>query len=1546
MNHFYRVVTFLLCFMVFNSWAETPLLIEEDLFTTCADRTASNTTRCMNDTYLNTRYGGYILLRGIDNHYKLENGRFQEFLDGTANLTGRWVNIERGDVKFDVDIKFSGRTTTTPNDPKTHACLNANTNEFYYYTHTSGTLKGRNAVAGARIAVTRMGEAFQVGIGANVTNNQLNFGASGWLAMTVTAPPTTGFNLELQTSSAGGNGDININLDGNPTACFGSDITLNCPNDITTVAQLGQSGKVVTWAPPVATTTCMVGNGTTCSATDLSGFEYLGEFNGSRYYCSAENTHTWLQARDRAIAAGGTLAVICSQAENDFIQHGLLADYAWIGYSDHISEDNFKWVTGDDCGYTNWSRGEPNNSYGDEDFTRLLKTTGKWTDRSPSFKAEYIMEIPCQGSMNPGNVVTTQIAGPAPGSEFPIGMTEVKYEAIDECGNTEICTFKVTVEEPVDPCAGNGSPSVQVEAIDPDCGQNNGKIKFTFNDNPNRSNIEFSRDGGQTYPLNELDNSGMAMFSDLAAGTYNLSVRWGNDECAVDLGTITLADIRQTAGTQCDDRDATTINDVIAADGCTCGGTPVGEINLVCADDIAEKLQPGETGVVVTFNEPTASTTCGLDGLNIDQIEGLASGSVFPIGTTIIKYRVTDACGNMEMCSLKVVIEATPLMFDLLCADDITVTENVGDNGVVVTFNDPSIISNCPADGFTVTMTAGLASGSVFPVGMTTVTFSVEDGCGQADDCSFKVTVNPAPTGEISIICAENQTITIGENVSTAIVEYDEPVAITTCELDGLNVTLVEGLPSGSAFPIGANTVVYEATDACGEVERCSLIVTVVQFIEPCLNDIVIENKVCSDNGTPTDPSDDTYTFDVIVMRTGGAATSYTGSYSNAFLGAFAYTADYDEVVTLGPFPAGTFTSSNTNPPVTVEGGLDINLSIVDAADANCTDAVVVESTGPCSDELPKVKVGDIVFNDANGNGLQDNGEAGIKEVFVQLIDADGEVIAFATTDDDGMYMFGGLDAGNYQLKFMGQPDNLIPTLQDEGDNDDKDSDIDENGLTEIFTLTTGFDDSRDAGFKPRIVEPDPATIGNQVFVDANENGKKDDGETGIDGVEVKLIAENGDVLQTTNTQNGGLYSFIVVAGNYRVMFGMPFGFNPTNQSGNATDGIDNDSDNDPTTGMTELFAVAAGDVNTTIDAGFVAQTDPCDNITNGGTIEADEDPEACGPYDAAAITNVELPSGGSGDIEYIWLASTESCPTELTDMIPGANGPDYDPGVLRETTYFVRCARRVGCTVWIESGCIVKKVDACDNGGPVDCDAITATVVEGIVKVDGLIGSNAKVEVIGAGTGWIPTLVCGDGGDACENPQMIMNLPEGDYKVKVQLWGADGSYCYTERDVTVTGGEPVCDVDGGTISTNDDTTDLCVGDNEANMVNFSVTGSNGTNRAWVVTDNNGIILNADAPNSIDFEGAGSGTCYVYYLRYENIEGLTAGANIDDLSGCFDKSNRIEVSRTENCGDPTCEVDGGTISTNDDTTDLCVGDKYLTSINSVFYECLFPLYSL
>ncbi len=73
-----------------------------------------------------------------------------------------------------------------------------------------------------------------------------------------------------------------------------------------------------------------------------------------------------------------------------------------------------------------------------------------------------------------------------------------------------------------------------------------------------------------------------------------------------------------------------------------------------------------------------------------------------------------------------------------------------------------------------------------------------------------------------------------------------------------------------------------------------------------------------------------------------------------------------------------------------------------------------------------------------------------------------------------------------------------------------------------------------------------------------------------------------------------------------------------------------------------------------------------------------------------------------------------------------------------------------------------------------------------------------------------------------------------------------------------------------------------------------------GTERTFVITDAaTGNILAIPMNNGpFDLEGAGVGVCDVYYLAYEpGIMGLAAGNNIDDLSGLFDLSNPIVVTR-------------------------------------------------
>ena len=97
------------------------------------------------------------------------------------------------------------------------------------------------------------------------------------------------------------------------------------------------------------------------------------------------------------------------------------------------------------------------------------------------------------------------------------------------------------------------------------------------------------------------------------------------------------------------------------------------------------------------------------------------------------------------------------------------------------------------------------------------------------------------------------------------------------------------------------------------------------------------------------------------------------------------------------------------------------------------------------------------------------------------------------------------------------------------------------------------------------------------------------------------------------------------------------------------------------------------------------------------------------------------------------------------------------------------------------------------------------------------------------------------------------------------------------------------------------------VGDGVADMIPagaISLTNNTGGNAQWLVTDADGTILGLPPmPSVVDFDGAGPGTCLVWHLSYEDgIEGLAAGANANDLSGCFSLSNPISVERTDVSG--------------------------------------------
>lgn len=168
---------------------------------------------------------------------------------------------------------------------------------------------------------------------------------------------------------------------------------------------------------------------------------------------------------------------------------------------------------------------------------------------------------------------------------------------------------------------------------------------------------------------------------------------------------------------------------------------------------------PGQCGANVTY---PAAVVSGVPAPVVTY--SIASGSFFNKGTTVVTATATNTCGTLtSQFSVTVNDVQVPT---IVCPANITVTAPVGSCTAVVPYTVNSA-DNCP--GVTVTRTAGLASGSAFPVGTTTVTHFATDASGLVSaPCSFTVTVIDAQLPVISVQPA-NKTVCLGATATFSV---------------------------------------------------------------------------------------------------------------------------------------------------------------------------------------------------------------------------------------------------------------------------------------------------------------------------------------------------------------------------------------------------------------------------------------------------------------------------------------------------------------------------------------------------------------------------------------------------------------------------------------------------------------------------------------------------------------------------------------------------------------------------------------------------------
>ncbi|PWS38718.1 hypothetical protein DFH01_05515 [Falsiroseomonas bella] len=274
--------------------------------------------------------------------------------------------------------------------------------------------------------------------------------------------------------------------------------------------------------------------------------------------------------------------------------------------------------------------------------------------------------------------------------------------------------------------------------------------------------------------------------------------------------------------------------------------------------------------------------------------------------------------------------------------------------------------------------------------------------------------------------------------------------------------------------------------------------------------------------------------------------------------------------------------------------------------------------------------IGDRVWLDLNANGVQDGGaEAGIPGIKVELLDQNGDVVAFQFTNLTGNYLFTDLDPGTYSVRFDTAGYEQSPA--DQG-NDAFDSDAGVGGVTGPYTLLSGDTNlTVDAGLY-RL-----AGLGDYVWLDANGNGLQDDGATGLGGVTVLLLDAVGNPTgASTVTAADGSYSFDgLVPGSYGVQFVAPAGYAFTAPDAGSDS---NDSDANPATGKTQNVTLLSGQFNGTLDAGLVRLTPVIEVVKT-----------TSGDVNVAGTDGITLLAGS----DVFWTyAVTNTGPVDLTNIV------------------------------------------------------------------------------------------------------------------------------------------------------------------------------------------------------------------------------------------------------------------------------------------------------
>ncbi|MGB4846779.1 MAG: PKD domain-containing protein [Saprospiraceae bacterium] len=303
--------------------------------------------------------------------------------------------------------------------------------------------------------------------------------------------------------------------------------------------------------------------------------------------------------------------------------------------------------------------------------------------------------------------------------------------------------------------------------------------------------------------ISSLDNCGHVQVTNTSTGVLPLTYQWCDGSTSADL------DVHLPCGSN---TFCLTITD---ATGCTSSSTQ--SINVIDhIPPIARCALP--VGVILDANCTYTITPAQIDGGSTDncQIQSLSVSPTVLMGCGVfpVTLTVTDWCGNTSTCITHIqTIEDIPPV--ITCPPNVTVTSTGSSpcskivNGLswlTATDNCGTTFVDYVVTGATSNFGQNDASGLTYNQGVSTITYTATDDCGNTDTCSFNVTVKCTPDSccidSLAFIIAAQNVQTLGALGDCVLYFWGD--GLTDC----MQITYYWGDPSGSSTgPISGNNV-------------------------------------------------------------------------------------------------------------------------------------------------------------------------------------------------------------------------------------------------------------------------------------------------------------------------------------------------------------------------------------------------------------------------------------------------------------------------------------------------------------------------------------------------------------------------------------------------------------------------------------------------------------------------------------------------------------------------------------------------------------------